>query len=47
MSRAQGAGIGAVAGAMIGVATGRSVKSAVIGAAAGGMLGTIVVRQRQ
>jgi hypothetical protein len=42
-SRAQGVGIGAIAGAMIGAATGRSVKSTVIGAAAGGLLGTIVV----
>lgn len=41
-SRVQGAGIGAAAGAIIGAATGRSVKSAVIGAAAGGILGTMV-----
>ena len=44
-SRVQGAGIGAVAGAIIGAATGRSVRSAVIGAAAGGILGTVVVGQ--
>ena len=41
-TRAQGAGVGAVAGAIIGAAAGRSVKSAVIGAAAGGILGTVV-----
>lgn len=41
-SRAQSAGIGAAAGAIIGAVTGRSVKSAVIGAAAGGILGTVV-----
>jgi hypothetical protein len=41
-TRAQSAGIGAVAGAIIGAATGRSAKSAVIGAAAGGVLGTVV-----
>ena len=41
-SRAQSAGIGAAAGAIIGGVTGRSVKSAVIGAAAGGILGTVV-----
>ena len=43
-TRAQGAGIGAVAGAILGGATGRSMKSAVIGAAAGGLLGTMVGR---
>jgi hypothetical protein len=41
-TRAQSAGIGAVAGAIIGAATGRSAKSTVIGAAAGGVLGTVV-----
>ena len=41
-NRAQSAGIGAAAGAIIGGMTGRSVKSAVIGAAAGGILGTVV-----
>jgi hypothetical protein len=41
-SRAQSAGIGAAAGAIIGGVTGRSVKGAVIGAAAGGILGTVV-----
>ena len=41
-SRAQSAGIGAAAGAIIGAATGRSVKSAIIGAAAGGIFGTAV-----
>lgn len=41
-SRAQRAGIGAAAGAIIGAATGRGVKGAVIGAAAGGMLGTVM-----
>jgi Glycine zipper len=41
-SRAQSAGIGAAAGAIIGGVTGRSVKSAVIGAAAGGIFGTVV-----
>jgi hypothetical protein len=45
-SGAQTVGIGAVAGAMIGAATGRSVKSAVIGAAAGGLLGTMVAGTR-
>lgn len=39
-SRAQRAGIGAAAGAIIGAVTGRSVKGALIGAAAGGILGT-------
>jgi hypothetical protein len=39
-SRAQRAGIGAAAGAIVGAVTGRSVKGALIGAAAGGMLGT-------
>jgi hypothetical protein len=39
---AQSVGIGAVAGAIIGAATGHSMKSAVIGAAAGGILGTVV-----
>jgi hypothetical protein len=34
--------IGAAAGAILGAATGRSVKSTVIGAAAGGVLGTVV-----
>ena len=43
-TRAQSAGIGAVAGAILGGATGRSMKSAVIGAAAGGLLGTMVGR---
>jgi hypothetical protein len=41
-SRMQTAGIGAIAGAIMGAAAGRSVKSAVIGAAAGGVLGTVV-----
>jgi len=41
-NRAQSAGIGAAAGAIIGAATGRSVKSAIIGAAAGGIFGTAV-----
>lgn len=41
-SRTQSAGIGAAAGAIIGAATGRSVKSAIIGAAAGGIFGTAV-----
>lgn len=41
-TRVQGAGIGAVAGAIIGAAAGRNVKSTVIGAAAGGILGTMV-----
>jgi hypothetical protein len=39
---AQGTIIGAAAGAILGAATGRSVKSTVIGAAAGGVLGTVV-----
>ncbi|WP_284352218.1 tetratricopeptide repeat protein [Roseisolibacter agri] len=39
-SRAQRAGIGAAAGAIIGAVTGRSVKGALIGAAAGGIVGT-------
>jgi len=43
-TRAQSAGIGAAAGAIIGGMTGRSTKSAVIGAAAGGLLGTMVGR---
>lgn len=43
-TRAQGAGIGAAAGAILGAATGRSVKSAIMGAAAGGLLGTMVGR---
>ena len=42
-SRAQGAGIGAVTGVIIGAATGRTVKSAVIGGAAGGILGAVVI----
>ena len=41
-NRAQSAGIGAAAGAILGGVTGRSVKSAVIGAAAGGIFGTVV-----
>lgn len=41
-SRIQTAGIGAIAGAIMGAAAGRNVKSAVIGAAAGGVLGTVV-----
>jgi len=41
-TRMQGAGVGAVAGAILGAAAGRSVKSAVIGAAAGGIIGTVV-----
>lgn len=40
-SRAQRAGIGAAAGAIVGAVTGRSVKGALIGAAAGGLLGTV------
>ena len=43
-TRAQSAGIGAVAGAILGGATGRSMKSAVIGGVAGGLLGTMVGR---
>lgn len=46
-TRVQGADVGAVAGAIIGAATGRSVKSAVIGAAAGGILGTVVAGASQ
>lgn len=42
LSHAQGAEIGAAAGAIIAGATGHSVKSAVIGAAAGGILGAVV-----
>lgn len=42
ITRTQGAGVGAVAGAIIGAAAGRSVRSAVIGAAAGGIIGTVV-----
>lgn len=42
LSHAEGAGIGAAAGAVIAGATGHSVKSAVIGAAAGGLLGALV-----
>ena len=38
----QSAIIGAAAGAILGAATGRSVKSTVIGAAAGGVFGTVV-----
>ena len=38
----QSAVIGAAAGAILGAATGRSVRSTVIGAAAGGVLGTVV-----
>jgi uncharacterized membrane protein len=41
-TRTQSAIIGAAAGAILGGATGRSVKGAVIGAAAGGLLGTAV-----
>jgi hypothetical protein len=44
-SSAQAAGIGAVAGAIIGGVTGRSIGAAAIGAAAGGILGATVVRQ--
>lgn len=47
LSHAQGAGIGAAAGAIIAGATGHSVKSAVIGAAAGGILGAVVAGGRQ
>lgn len=43
-SNVQAAGIGAVAGAIIGGAAGRSVKAAAIGAAAGGILGAAVAR---
>jgi YmgG-like glycine-zipper protein len=43
-SSTQSAILGAATGAIIGAATGRSVKSAVIGAAAGGVLGTVVGR---
>lgn len=43
-SRAQSAGIGAVAGAILGGVTGRSMKAAVIGAAAGGVLGGVLPR---
>ncbi|MBW8771431.1 MAG: hypothetical protein JF589_16880 [Gemmatimonadetes bacterium] len=39
---AQSAIIGVAAGAILGAATGRSVRSTVIGAAAGGVLGTVV-----
>jgi hypothetical protein len=39
---AQSTIIGVAAGAILGAATGRSVKSTVIGAAAGGVLGTVV-----
>lgn len=42
LSHAQGAEIGAAAGAIIAGATGRSVKSALMGAAAGGILGAVV-----
>ena len=42
LSRTQRVGIGAAAGAIIGAATGRSVKGALIGAAAGGALGTMI-----
>ena len=42
LSHAEGAGIGAAAGAIIAGVTGHSVKSAVIGAAAGGILGAVV-----
>jgi hypothetical protein len=41
---ARAAGIGAVAGAIVGGAAGRSVKSAAIGAAAGGILGVIAAQ---
>ena len=41
---ARAAGIGAVAGAIVGGAAGRSVKSAAIGAAAGGILGAIAAQ---
>ncbi len=41
-SRAQRAGIGAAAGAIIGAVTGRGVKGVLIGAAAGGVLGTVI-----
>jgi uncharacterized membrane protein len=44
MSTAQSSILGAAAGAILGAATGRGVKSAVIGAAAGGVLGTVVGR---
>jgi hypothetical protein len=43
-TRVQSAAIGAVTGAIVGAATGRSVKAAVIGGAAGGILGTAVGR---
>jgi len=43
-NRAQSAGIGAVAGAIIGGVAGRSGTSAAIGAVAGGILGAVVVR---
>ena len=45
-SGVQGTILGAAAGAILGAATGRSVKSAVIGAAAGGVLGTVVGQSR-
>jgi len=38
----QSAIIGVATGAILGAATGRSVKSTVIGAAAGGVLGTVI-----
>jgi hypothetical protein len=44
-TRAQGVAIGAVTGAIVGTAAGRSVKAAVIGAAAGGILGTAIGRR--
>jgi len=44
-SNTQAAGIGAVAGAIIGGVAGRSVGAAAIGAAAGGILGATVVRR--
>jgi tetratricopeptide (TPR) repeat protein len=43
-NRARSAGIGAVAGAIIGGVAGRDAKSAAIGAVAGGILGAVVVR---
>jgi hypothetical protein len=45
-SRVQSAGIGAVAGAIIGRVAGRDMKSAAIGAVAGGILGAVVVHPR-
>lgn len=46
LSHAQGAGLGAAAGALIAGVTGHSVKSAIIGAAAGGILGAVVAGGR-